>query len=319
MTGPRTGPIRYLFGLLPKALRVLGWIVLGYAVLTAVLFGSVYGQNYFRSPPPQAAATFDAFRAGSVYVAPGARRWVDVPAAEHAIGNRPILVAVYDRALPNGVNDDYAVCRAVAREFGEVLVVLLQPGADVYACVGDGWPAAAVPAGEQTFGLDSPSVWANDLSATVSASTWLATADGDQTPLITELAAQYDVFAHARLAGMPPDRVLTEAHRTWKIIGWLALVVVLVLGLFLGLRWAGRRALAARRRRDRLAGLRAATQAKVYRLAAEVRDGSRSTGLAEASERYLDVLGRLDTARTPADFTRIDTMIDEAEALATRS
>jgi len=311
------GPIRHLYRLLPRTLRALLWIVVGYAVLTGFMFGAVYLEVGLRSAPQQATATFAAFRSGSVYVAPGARRWVDVPAAERAIGDRPILVAVYDQKLDRSASD-YTVCRGIAKEFGQVLVVLLQPRTDVYACVGDGWPAASVPPGEQTFGLDTPSVWANDLSGTVSASTWLATGTGDQTPLITELAAQYDVFARSRLAAQPPARVLTEPDRTGKIIGWLALSVMLAVGLYVGLRWLGLRSLARLRQRDRLAGLRAATQAKVYELAAAVNDGDRSAGLAEASRRYLGVLDRLDRARTEDDLHRIDQLIDRAQAFATR-
>jgi hypothetical protein len=319
---PTTGPIRHLLGALPRTLRVLGWIVLGYAVVTVLVFVPVLAGTFFPSTPAHAAVTFSALRAGPVYVAPGARKWVDLTAADRAIGNRPIVVAMYDQALPGDTDDDYDVCRSIAREFGEVLVVLLQPNLQPYACVGANWPTARIPVGEQTFGLDPASVWANNLGADIATSTWLATADGQQTPLISELAAEYDIAARTQLASPPPPRVLHEQYRTLKIAGWLALVVVVVLGLFLGLRRLGLRAIAAQQRRDQAAGLRAATQAKIYELAETVRTGrgARSdVGLAEASQRYLEVLTRLEAARSETDLREVKALVDKAESLLTQA
>lgn len=268
-------------------------------------------------PSARTRAAVEGLRTSSVYVEPGAPGLVDPDRARQVLGDRPIVMAIFnEEPLPDSghINGpDYEMCEDIARLVPTNLVVVFAVDEDgEYGssyCDGSAFPK---PPDEEFFSL-------NVIVAAETAWTYRVSED-NLTPEIEEYALAFDVEATEQFPnGIPRRGAVPDLLARWQV--WLSMagVVAATVAVFLLLRLAGWAVRQRGRARAELDHRRAAVSARLSKLADHVThteppdDHAGADRLASVAKRYLKLLNRFEGSRGAADLDVIERHLDELE------
>ncbi|EHR49165.1 hypothetical protein SacmaDRAFT_0872 [Saccharomonospora marina XMU15] len=246
--------------------RIPAW---GYAALLGVV-GFLIVFKPWQLPGERAREAAQNLRDSSVYVAPGAPGLVDPVRAREVIGDRAIVVAIFDDEplLDYAAEEDpsRALCDDIATLVPTNLVIVFSADEGEYAstyCDGPGFP-------EPTRGDDSAEDFSFGVILKAEASWQYRVTDTDLTPEIEEYALAFDADAAQAYGEIPRRGPVDDVTDVGRLLLAGAAMVSAPVVLFLLLRGS---ALALRDRlgaRGAAARRRTAVDARLNRLADRV-------------------------------------------------
>lgn len=309
---------RRLFGV-PRWL--VGALLVG-IVLSVVVFS--FAPKAARPPSPLVGPIIEGLRTTSVYAAPGAPPVVDVARARQVIGDRPIVVAVLDRApLPPDADhlERQDLCQDVADATPTNLVMIFamdSRGYDSSICEGPQFSNPSYPVDADDF--DTPLIVAAETAWTYRAT------DTNLTPQIEEYVLAFDVQANtsypkavprrAVVVPPPPTPSALQAGQIVLAIAGLILAVVAVFVLLRLLAHLYQRRLDLRAEVD---GRTAAMSARLNKVADVVLrpggacDAEDAARQAEVARRYVLALQRFEqdgpTPKTESEVRALEELV----------
>ncbi|WP_277669961.1 hypothetical protein [Saccharomonospora viridis] len=241
--------------------------------------------------------------ATSVYAEPGAPDVVDPERAEKVIGDRAIVVAVFDETPLIEYADEQsprqALCRDVASLVPTNLVVVFaaNPDGDYNGsyCHGPEFPAP-------TLTDDTTDVFFLSLLATAEQSWQYRTSETDLVPQLEEFVLAFDTETFKAYGEVPRRGPVNSVYDVWQLVlACLAMVSATVV-VFLLLRQLGRALFASRALRPREAGL----NARLNRLADRVLHPEGGAPNAAAAKEYVLALREFHDTDRQRDRQRLD-------------
>lgn len=318
----RGGPKRVPTAVTPprRSGAVNGWtLVVALALLTAVAVPLVR----FLLAPPEAREAAAGLRESVVYEAPGAGGVLDEERVRQVIGDRPIVVAVLAESY---TGDHLDACKHMARRMTRTVVLTYlasEPGGYPAYCPTRRFPEPTVTEGNEYLETSAVDNWLWKVALVAQRSSQFRVDEDrlDRTPEIEEFVLAWDALAvkeypdgvPTREAGADPITLVSVAGR---LLGVLALIVVLHLALRWGAEHVGGRLAARRelqRRRLALDARLSAVAARLLHVEPGGLDGRQARRQAELAERYLGALAAFEAARTAEELDAAERALDDVD------
>jgi hypothetical protein len=320
-------------------MRAKRWLGLPRWLVAAVALGGVVCVLVFvvASPPEPVSASarkvVEGLRTTSVYEEPGGPGIVDARRARELIGDRAIVLVLLAGAIredPSYATDVRADrCAEIAELIATSVVILYafddaegdEGDYDAEYCVGPEFANADNPVDPEDYVLG--------VVGGVNLGTHFRVTDTDKFAEVEEYVYTFDEYTMRdspngvpRRGVVVPPPATPDALQAWQVVLALGGILVGTVALFVLLRTAGR---FAGRRGTRAAETRtrsAKIDARLNRLADVVlhpeppTDASTARRQADLAERYVLLLGEVESAGTPAELAEVERALAElAEAV----
>jgi len=282
----------------PRRRRIPVWARM--AILVALAFFA-YQQYGYWSIPATGRAAGAGLRASAAYADPTEPDVIDLARARQVIGDRPILMAVLPAGYPKR---ELAACEDVAKQHPKNLVLAYKGAQTPTLCAGSGFPGPTT----KGLGIDA---WVFRVALeTQFASRYRVADDAHQrTAEVEEFVLAFDAQVQEDYAdGVPNREADPDPVVWWRVMLELAVLIVLVVSLFAGIRIAAQRIIRIRSESAALRARRLDQQQQLSEAASEIMVFDPDEAPAKARLRasvagqYLHTLTAFEAARTREDL-----------------
>ena len=285
-----------------------------WAALVVGLVAFLWVFKPWQSVSERARTAAEGLGEASVYAEPGAPNVVDPERAEKVVGDRAIVVAIFDETPLTEYAAETAPRRALCRDVASlvptnfVVVFAAEPDGDYDGsyCKGPDFPAPTLTDGI----LDADAFFISLI--TIAEQAWqYRESETDLTPQLEEFVLAFDAETFRDYGEIPRRGPVNSVFDAWQLVlACLAMVSVTAV-VFLLVRQLGRALFTSRALRPRVGGL----NARLNRLADRVlhpRDGEPN---AAAAKEYVLALQEFDNAVHRKQLDAVERRIEKIEEM----